>query len=304
MPAPGHRNGVQAPLDLPAERRHPAAPQPTEPRVTDAPDLVHARYRDPALQGGVAMNPVLETILSHASCRAFLPDAIPPATLEAVIAAAASAPTSSNLQVWSLMVVEDPARKARLAALAGGQKHIVQSPTFLVWLADLARLGTIARQNQASVEGLNYLELFMVGLVDAALAAQNAVVALESLGLGSVYIGAIRNNPEKVAAELGLPKLVFPAFGLSIGYPDPAAASGVKPRLPQGVVVHREQYEPAIDPAAIAAYDDRMSAFQAEQAMPPEHWTQRVIARVQTPQSLSGRHRMREALANLGFELR
>ena len=159
--------------------------------MTDAPnlappDLIHARYRDPALFGGVAMNPVLETILTHSSCRAFLPDRIPPATLEAIIAAAASAATSSNLQVWSLMVVEDPARKSRLAALAGGQKHIEQSPTFLVWLADLARLETIATQNQAVLEGIHYLELFMVALIDAALAAQNAVVALESLGLGSV----------------------------------------------------------------------------------------------------------------------
>ena len=154
------------------------------------------------------------------------------------------------------------------------------------------------------MEGLHYLELFMVALIDAALAAQNAVVALESHGLGSVYIGALRNQPEKVAAELGLPKLVFPAFGLSIGVPDPKGASGIKPRLPQSVVVHREQYDPTLDPATIAAYDSRMSAFQTEQRMPDERWTQRVIQRVKTPASLSGRHRMREALANLGFEIR
>jgi hypothetical protein len=86
--------------------------------------------------------------------------------------------------------------------------------------------------------------------------------------------------------------------------PDPAGASGVKPRLPQGVVVHREQYGAALDPAAITAYDGRMSAFQAEQGMPDEQWTQRAINRVKGPDSLSGRHRMREALANLGFELK
>lgn len=277
--------------------------------MTDAatpatPDPIQARYRDPALAGAVAMNPVLQTILSHHSCRAFLPTPIAPATLAAIVAAASSAATSSNLQVWSLMVVEDPARKSRLAALAGGQKHIVQAPTFLVWLADLARLDTIARQNQTSVEGIHYLELFMVALIDAALAAQTAVVALESLGLGSVYIGALRNQPEQVAAELGLPKLVFPAFGLAIGTPDPAGASGVKPRLPQGVVVHRDQYDPALNPATTAAYDRRMSAFQHEQNMPDERWTERAINRVRTAASLNGRHRMREALANLGFELR
>ena len=272
--------------------------------MTDAPDLVHARYRDPALVAEAALNPVLQTILSHSSCRAFLPTLIPPGTLAAIIAAASAATTSSNLQTWSLMVVEDPARKARLAALAGGQKHIEQSPTFLVWLADLARLDTIAGQNQTTVTGIDYLELFMVALVDAALAAQNAVVALESLGLGSVYIGALRNQPERVAAELGLPTRVFAAFGLAIGVPDPKGASGIKPRLPQSVVVHREQYNPTIDPAALAAYDARMSAFQQEQAMPDERWTQRTIGRVRGPASLTGRHRMREALAALGFELK
>jgi hypothetical protein len=86
--------------------------------------------------------------------------------------------------------------------------------------------------------------------------------------------------------------------------PDPAAQSGIKPRLPQSVVVHREQYDATVDPAAMAAYDGRMSAFQTEQRMPDERWTQRVINRVKTPESLSGRHRMREALGNLGFELK
>lgn len=274
-----------------------------EPDVTDA-DLIHARYRDPAITADAPLNPVLQTLLAHASCRAFLPDPVPGEALQAIVAAASAAATSSNMQTWSLMVVQDPERKARLGALAGGQKHIAQSPVFLVWLADLARLEAIALQNQAHVAGIDYLELFMVALVDAALAAQNAVVALESLGLGSVYIGALRNQPEKVAAELGLPKRVFAAFGLSIGWPDPAAQSGVKPRLPPGVVVHREQYAAGVDPAAMAAYDGRMSDFQIEQRMPDERWTQRVINRVKTPESLSGRHRMREALGNLGFELK
>ena len=272
--------------------------------MNDAPDLLHGRYRDPALSSSERLNPVLEAILLHSSVRAFLPTPIPPATLELIIAAASSAPTSSNLQVWSVMVVEDPERKARLAALAGGQKHIIESPTFLVWLADLARLETISQQNQNPVEGIHFLELFMVALIDAALAAQNAVVALASMGLGSVYIGALRNQPEKVAAELGLPPLVFAAFGLSIGTPDPAGASAPKPRLPPSVVVHREQYDRTVDPASIAAYDGRMSAFQNEQGMDPEQWTARVISRVLSPRSLSGRDRMREALRNLGFELR
>ena len=103
----------------------------------------------------------------------------------------------------------------------------------------------IAAERQAQVEGTHYVEEFIVGVVDAALAAQSALIAAESLGLGGVYIGAMRNLPEQMAAELALPPHAFAVFGMSIGYPDPARETGIKPRLPQSVVLHREQYSAA-----------------------------------------------------------
>lgn len=272
--------------------------------LEDAAELLAARYRDKLAPAPGQWSAVLETMLSHRSVRGFLPSQVPEETLRLVLAAASSAPTSSNLQTWSVVVVQDPARKARLARLAAGQKFIEQSPTLLIWLADLARLEALAAERQQSVDGINYLELLFVAIIDAALAAQNAVVALESLGLGSVYVGAMRNHPLEVAAELGLPKRVFPVFGLSIGFPDPAVATGIKPRLAQPAVVHREQYSAAAQPATIAEYDSRMSAFQAEQKMGAEIWTQKVISRVRNAQSLAGRDKMRAVLAELGFEIR
>src|SRR3546814_7369666 len=110
---------------------------------------------------------------------------------------------------------------------------IVQAPLFLVWLIDLGRLTRLAEARGVSSEALTYLESFLLGAVDASLAAQSAVVALESLGLGSVYIGGIRNRPAEVVAELGLPRNVFPVFGLVVGRPDPAKPAHIKPRLPQ-----------------------------------------------------------------------
>ena len=101
--------------------------------------LLHARYRE-RTDWAAPANPVLETVLSHRSVRAFLPDRLPEGTLETLVAAAQSASSSSNLQVWSVAAVEDEARKARLAALAGGQKHIIEAPLFLVWLIDFDRL--------------------------------------------------------------------------------------------------------------------------------------------------------------------
>ena len=276
------------------------------PRETGSPDpgdLIAARYRDGAAAAG-PWNEVLATILSHRSVRAFLPTALPPGTLERLVAAAQSASTSSNLQTWSVVAVEGADRKARLAALGAGQKHIVQCPLYLVWLVDLARLHRVAEERQMTLQGLDYLEPFIVGVVDAALAAQNAAIALESLGLGFVYIGAMRNHPEEVAAELGLPPHVMALFGMCVGYPDPDVPTGVKPRLPQSTVLHREQYSAAAQSAAFTTYDMRIREFQREQAMTEIGWTEQATNRVKTAASLHGRDRMFESLRNLGFALR
>ena len=134
--------------------------------------LIEARYRADAVSVMEKCNETLETILSHRSVRAYRSDQpLPPQTLELLVAAAQSAPTSSNLQTWSVVAVEDSGRKSRLAALAGEQHHIGQCPLFLVWLADLARLEDVARQRGLSAAGLDYLECFIVAVVDTALAA-------------------------------------------------------------------------------------------------------------------------------------
>jgi nitroreductase len=275
----------------------------TVPGSQEPDELIAARYRDGMAATG-PWNEVFTTILSHRSVRAFSPAPLPPGTLPRLVAAAQSASTSSNLQTWSVVAVEDPHRKARLAVLGSGQKHIVQCPLYLIWLVDLARLDRVAGERQLGLQGLDYLEPFIVGIVDAALAAQNAAIALESMGLGFVYIGAMRNHPEEVAAELGLPPHVMALFGMCVGYPDPAAPTGVKPRLPQSAVLHHEQYSAAAQSAAFTAYDLRVREFQREQGMTEIDWTQQAANRVKTAESLHGRDRMREALANLGFRLR
>jgi nitroreductase len=281
----------------------PSASTAAEPAV-DAHTLLSRRNRDGGLAAPRQWNAVLETILNHRSVRSFLPRELPDGTLELLIAAAQSASTSSNLQFWSVIAVEEAARKSRLAELAGQQQFIRDAPLLLVWLADLARLDRIAADCQSQVDGTHYVEEFIVGVVDAALAAQSALIAAESLGLGGVYIGAMRNLPEQIAAELGLPAHVFAVFGMSIGYPDPARPTDIKPRLPQSVVLHRERYSALSRREAVEGYNMTMRAFQREQGMKAIDWTQQCCARVKDAAALRGRDRMRGALRNLGFELR
>lgn len=250
-------------------------------------------------------NDILDHLLSHRSVRAYLPDPLPEGTLEALVAAAQSAASSSNLQIWSVVAVEDSGRRQRLAELSGNQAHIRQAPLFLVWLADHARLRRTSAQRDIATEGLDYLEMFVMAVVDASLAAQNAVLAAESLGLGTVYIGALRNHPEQVAAELGLPDGVFPVFGLCVGHPDPAVITAVKPRLPQEAILHRETYTLESQDEAIRRYDATMSEFYTAQNMAtPGDWSQHSAKRVSSPARLSGRDRLKDALNALGFKLR
>lgn len=263
------------------------------------------RYRDSSAVAPVEWNATLDVLLSHRSVRRYEAREVSDTVLSTLVAAAQSASTSSNLQLWSVVAVRDAGRKKRLSELSGNQRHIVEAPLFLVWLADFARLRQLADEHQTPLEGQDYLEAGVLGCVDAALAAQNAMVAAESLGLGGVYIGGIRNQPEGVAEVLGLPPGVMAVFGMCLGYPatDEADAARVKPRLPQSVVLHQETY--ALEPqrAEIEVYEQRVSAFYEEEKM-AQGWISRVLKRMRTAESLTGRHRLREAWKNQGYPLK
>lgn len=255
-------------------------------------------------QDPVSRTDVFASLLTHKSVRAYLPDALPPGTIEAAIAAAQSAATSSNLQCWSVIAVQDPARRARFAALCGNQAHIAQAPVFLVWVADLSRLDRMAERENKPREGLDYTETFLLATIDAALAAQNAVASLEAAGLGTVYIGGLRNHPEEVARLLSLPPRSVAVVGLCVGQPDPAAQNGHKPRLGQDVILHRERYSIENEAAGIAAYDRIADDYQKEQGLSSRAWSETVASRVDSFKGLSGRHVMRTVLHKLGFPLR
>ena len=267
-------------------------------------DLIRERYGSNAFNPEHLWNETLATLLSHRSVRAYLPDPLPSQTLETLIAAAQAAATSSNLQTWSVVAIENPARKNTLAQLAGNQAHINQCPLFLVWLADLARLDYLAAQRELPATGLDYLEMFVTAVIDASLAAQNATIAAESLGLGTVYIGGIRNQPEQVAKTLQLPPHLFAVFGLCVGYPDLAKLTAVKPRLPQAAVLHRETYNLVGQDAAITEYNEVMQQFYESQQMNVAgDWVEHSLKRVATAQALGGRDRLKEQLHRLGFPL-
>ncbi len=199
-------------------------------------------------------NPTLDLIHAHGSVRRYKPDSVPASVVETIIAAGQRASTSSNMQTYSVVAVTAKETRTQLAELCGGQQHVAEAPVFLVWCADRYRLEQL-NQMRGYEHNAEYLENFLVAAVDVSLAAQNAALAAESLGLGICYIGGIRNNSASVIKLLGLPKYVFPITGMTLGYPE--QSPGVRPRLPQEAILHWEQYNPEQE-SALHAYDKTM----------------------------------------------
>lgn len=262
---------------------------------------LRARY-GAAMPAAGPWNDALERLLAHRSVRAFTDEPLADGTVETLVAAAQSAATSSNMQLWSVIAVTDKATQALLGEVAHHQKHVAQAPLVLVFLADLSRASRLGKREGVRLEGLEFLESFLVAAMDAAIAAQNAVVAAESLGLGTVYLGAIRNDPELVARALKLPFGAMAVVGLVVGHiADPGT---VKPRLPQEAVLHRDAYQLPDDAALLAQYDRELAAFWTGQGRPAATWTEAVKARLGTREAMHGRHTLHDVLNRMGFHLR
>ena len=249
-------------------------------------------------------DPVLATLLAHKSVRRYKSDALPAGTLEMLGAAAQSAASSSNLQVWSVIAVTDPARKIEASKLCGDQDSIRQAPLFLVFCADLARLTAVSEREDLPGAALDYTEMFVTAAIDASLAAQNAAVAAEGLGMGVCYIGGARNHPQALAALLGLPPRVIALFGLTVGWPGNEDTTEIKPRLPQSGLVFHETYDADARDAGVDAYNQTMRGFYERQGMDVHgDWSQHSAKRVAGPESLSGRDVLRQILEARGFKM-
>ncbi|KAL1871123.1 hypothetical protein Daus18300_004868 [Diaporthe australafricana] len=157
--------------------------------------LLACRYGGNSPPGlDMPMTSVIEMLLQHKSVQKLLPDDLQPGTLEALIAAGQDASTSSMLQTWRAIDIKGPKNKSSVARLAGDQDVIRQAPLFLVFCAELSHVSRICEQHQQSGQGLEKMDPFIMGTVDAALAVQSVALAVESLGLGYCFARAVRNN--------------------------------------------------------------------------------------------------------------
>lgn len=242
------------------------------------------------------MNEVIRLLQNHRSIRKFTEQKLSKEQVEGIIQSAQMASTSSNVQAYSIIGVTDPDMKQKLAQLSGDQKYVEDCPIFFVFCADLHRLQIACRiRGQEMVYQL--MEPFIVATVDAALAAQNAMVAAESMGLGGVYIGGIRNQPAVVRDLLQLPPLVYPVFGMCIGYP--AQEPMIRPRLGMKAVYHENTYQSKSFEEEIQKYDEVTKDYYVKRSKGRMQttWSEQMAERFSKPV----RAHMRKFLEDQGF---
>lgn len=164
------------------------------------------------------MNEVINTINSRVSLRRYDSCEISNDDLEKIIESAIKAPTAGNMMMYSILKITDEKIKETLSETCDNQPFIKNAKVILIFLADLQKwydYFEVCEVENIKAPGMND---FMLGIDDAIIACQNAVVAAESLGIGSCYIGDIMENYEKHKQLLNLPDYTFPAAMITLGY--------------------------------------------------------------------------------------
>jgi nitroreductase len=197
------------------------------------------------------MNATLDLLMQRKSVRRYEQRPIPEAEKDLILGATLRAPTAGNMMLYSILEVEDQTLKDRLAVTCDNQPFIAQAPYLLLFLADYQRW--FDYYMASGVEKMcreRHLELrrpqegdLLLACCDTLISAHTAVIAAESLGIGSCYIGDILERQEIHREMFALPKYVLPVTLICFGYPTPGqAARRLTPRFAREYIVHKNSY--------------------------------------------------------------
>ncbi|MFT6924447.1 MAG: nitroreductase [Psychromonas sp.] len=250
------------------------------------------------------MQDVMHLLQSHRSIRTFKDITIDQSLVEELIRSGQAAATSSFIQACTVIQVSSGEKREKIAQFAGNQRYVAKAPVFLVFCADMHRHQLACELHKVPMQS-GYTEQLLTASIDCALFAQNVVIGAEALGLGACYIGGLRNEIAAVSSLLALPDLVFPVFGLCLGYPDQNPE--VKPRLPLSLTLKQDSYTQdkttdeadKLDIAALEAYDQQIREYYISRTGNQKEtgWTEQISGMLQK----EARPHMMKFLQDKGF---
>lgn len=208
------------------------------------------------------MKSVKESLLERTSVRRYEREAISSEDMDFIFDAIRNTPTSYNGQQFSVIDISDQNIKEELYELTN-QKQLKTCNRLLIFLSDYNKISLLAaRKGLAMPSFTDTMDGVIIGIIDASLAMMSAVVAAQSLGLGSNCVGYLRTvDPAKVAEILKLPKGVFVVCGLAIGIP--REQPDLKPKQPVDVIVHKNCYDNDYESLTekLVKYDETVTAY-------------------------------------------
>ena len=243
----------------------------------------------------IDMNETIQRQLEHRTIREFKDQKIPHEVFEQLMEVARRTASSTGMQACSIIRVTDPEMKSKIA--------VARAPELLILIVDQYRNNQIAEEKNCFVETSRDMDRFFAGFTDACLMAQNLVTAAESVGLGTVYLGSILNDSEKICELLKLPELTFPVIGLGIGYPNQNPQ--LKPRMEMKLRVFENTYKVFgnyLD--EIKEYDEEMRTYYdlRDPGRSVDSFSNQVVARFN--QANPKRQEMLKVVRKQGFDLK
>lgn len=247
------------------------------------------------------LNETIKNQLAHRTIREFKAQKIPEEVFAQLMEVARRTATSVGMQACSIIRVVDQELKNQIAGICT-QEYVARAPELLIFIVDQYRNSQIAKEKGYQAETAKDMDRFFQSFTDACLMAQNVVNAAESLGLGTVYLGSILNDSEKICELLKLPQLTFPVLGLGIGYPNQNPQ--LKPRMEMRLRVFENAYatfENYLD--EIKTYDEEMRTYYdlRDPGRPMDSFSNQVVARFS--QANPRRQEILNTIRKQGFNL-
>ena len=209
-------------------------------------------------------NETLSLLLESKSMRVFEERPITSEEKEAILLAAMAAPTAGNQQLYTILDITDQTIKEKLVDTCDHQPFIAQAKMVLIFCTDVRRWVDTFEEAGAQPRKPGPGDL-MLACADACIAAQNAVVAAQSLGIGACYIGDVMENREEQCELLGLPEYVFPVAMVVFGYPTRQQMERPKPqrcKLSEIVMENRYQVRDGQTLRAMTEKDWKNTSFE------------------------------------------